>query len=61
MNSVRFQTFVTDVHELPVDLKRVLKVQFREFIHFIEDAQDGICFVQDHATEQRDSKSLEAA
>ncbi len=44
MNTLRPQTFTTDVHELPKDLKRVLKVQFREFIHFIEDAQDNICY-----------------
>lgn len=35
---------VTDVSELPKDLKRVLKVQFREFIHFVEDAQDRIYY-----------------
>ncbi len=44
MNTLRPQTFNSDVHELPKDLKRVLKVQFREFIHFIEDAQDKICY-----------------
>lgn len=42
MNTVRFQTFVADLHELPKDLRRVLKVQFREFVHFVEDAEDGI-------------------
>jgi len=42
MNTLRSQTFIADVHELPKDLKRVLKVQFREFIHFVEDAQDKI-------------------
>lgn len=56
MNTLRPQTFTADVHELPKDLKRVLKVQFREFIHFIEDAQDNICypaqnFVQDKSQE----------
>ena len=44
MNTLQSQTFNSDVHELPKDLKRVLKVQFREFIHFIEDAQDKIYF-----------------
>lgn len=45
MNTVRSQTYVADLHELPGDLKRVLKVQFREFIHFIENAQDNIALV----------------
>ncbi|HEY9733170.1 MAG TPA: hypothetical protein V6C89_14730 [Drouetiella sp.] len=45
MNTVRSQTYVADLHELPRDLKRVLKVQFREFIHFIEDAQDHIALL----------------
>ena len=44
MNTLRAQTFTTDIHDLPSDLRRVLKVQFREFIHFIEDAQDNICY-----------------
>ncbi|CAN5571283.1 hypothetical protein BH10CYA1_BH10CYA1_21450 [soil metagenome] len=44
MNRLRSQTFNADVHGLPKDLKRVLKVQFREFIHLIEDAQDKIYY-----------------
>jgi hypothetical protein len=59
MNTVRFQTFVADVHELPIDLKRVLKVQFREFIHFVEDAEDGILIFE--APVQADASNLEAA
>ncbi len=42
MNTLRTQTFIADLCDLPKDLKRVLKVQFREFVHFIEDAQDKI-------------------
>lgn len=30
---------VCSLEQLPLDLKRVLSVQFREFIHHIEDAQ----------------------
>jgi hypothetical protein len=30
----------TDLSQLPRDLRRVLSVQFREFIHHIEDTQD---------------------
>lgn len=59
MNTVKFQTFVADVHELPIDLKRVLKVQFREFIHFVEDAEDGILIFE--APVQADASNLEAA
>lgn len=58
MNTVRSQTFVADVQRLPRDLKRVLKVQFREFIHFIEDAQDEIFLVprNDFAGKQKDAR-----
>ena len=27
-----------DLNELPGDLKRVLRVQFKEFMHFLDDA-----------------------
>jgi hypothetical protein len=30
---------VIDLASLPLDLRRVLSIQFREFIHHIEDAQ----------------------
>ncbi len=43
MNNLQSGTYV-DVSELPKDLKRVLKVQFREFIHFVEDAQDNLSY-----------------
>ncbi|MBS1953005.1 MAG: hypothetical protein JST89_02405 [Cyanobacteria bacterium SZAS-4] len=59
MNTLRPQTFTVDVHELPKDLKRVLKVQFREFIHFVEDAQDNICYPANNFA--RSAKSQEAA
>jgi hypothetical protein len=42
MNSYAFKIGNSDVElkDLPKDLKRVLKIQFREFIHFVEDAQE---------------------
>jgi len=41
MNSYgfKFGSSAVELSDLPKDLKRVLKVQFREFIHFVEDAQ----------------------
>ena len=56
MNTLRSQTFVADVHELPKDLKRVLKVQFREFIHFVEDAQDNISYATNTFVSKDNSK-----
>lgn len=32
-------SMVIELSELTLDLKRVLSIQFREFIHHIEDAQ----------------------
>jgi hypothetical protein len=42
MNSYAFKfgNAPVELADLPKDLKRVLKVQFREFIHFVEDAQE---------------------
>jgi len=42
MNSYDFMfgNTVVELSDLPKDLKRVLKVQFREFIHFVEDGQE---------------------
>jgi len=31
---------VLSLSELPLDMKRILSIQFREFIHHIEDAED---------------------
>ncbi|HEY9677991.1 MAG TPA: hypothetical protein V6C76_08270 [Drouetiella sp.] len=59
MNITDTETYVADVHELPSDMKRVLKVQFREFIHFVEDAQDKIYYTKKF--ESRDKNSREAA
>lgn len=59
MNKLRPQTLNADVHELPKDLKRVLKIQFREFIHFIEDAQDHVCYPE--LSFDRRDKNKEAA
>lgn len=58
MNITESTTYVMDVHELPKDMKRILKVQFREFIHFVEDAQDKIFYP---ASFTRDSDKKEAA
>lgn len=33
------ETRVVHLSELPLDLRRVLKIQFKEFIHHIEDVQ----------------------
>lgn len=56
MNTLQSQTCAVDLAELPRDLKRVLKVQFREFIHFVEDAQDNI-----HYYSQNDKSHRAAA
>lgn len=42
MNSygLTFANEAVALSDLPKDLKRVLNVQFREFIHFVEDAQE---------------------
>ena len=34
---------VCDLSQLPLELKRVLSVQFREFIHHLEDNQIDNC------------------
>jgi hypothetical protein len=61
MYTSQSETYTTDVNELPKDLKRVLKVQFREFIHFVEDAQDKIYFYSPNGNVDRAGHNREAA
>jgi hypothetical protein len=59
MNKLQSETYITDMTELPKDLKRVLKVQFREFIHFVEDAQYQNCYSGNNF--DREGQTQEAA
>ena len=34
--------FSCDLSALPQPLKRMLRMQMREFIHYLEDAEDGL-------------------
>ena len=60
MYTLQSKTCIADVNELPSDLKRILKVQFREFIHFVEDAQDRIYYYPPNNID-RTGQSREAA
>lgn len=39
---MRKAQFVSPLTNLPVDMRRMLRVQFKEFIHHIEDCESGV-------------------